>query len=74
MKATDLIADAISRPEEERARVDDSLFTSLSPLKTDIDKKWAVVAKRRLAELQAGDVEAIPGNEVFRNIWKRFSA
>ena len=71
MKATDLIAEAISRPEEERARVDASLLTSLSPLNTDIDKKWTSIAKQRLAELQGGDVESVPGDEVFRDIWNR---
>jgi putative addiction module component (TIGR02574 family) len=77
MKTTDLIAEAISLPveeEEERAMVVDSLLKSLNPPETDIDKKWASVARRRLAELRSGEVKAVPGDEVFKNIWNRFSA
>ena len=40
--------------------------------KAKMDKKWAVVAKRRLAELRSGTVEPVPGQEVFDKIWKRF--
>ena len=51
----------------------DSLLKSLNPPETDIDKKWASVAKRRLAELRTGEVKAVPGDEVFQKIWNRFS-
>ena len=74
MKTKDLIAEAISLPVEEGAMVADSLLKSLNPPESDIDKKWAAVAKRRLIELRSGQVEAIPGDEVFKKIWKRFSS
>jgi putative addiction module component (TIGR02574 family) len=73
MKTTDLITEAISLPVEERLIVVDSLLKSLNPPETDIDKKWAAVAKRRVAELRSGKVKAIPGNEAFQKIWNRFS-
>ena len=38
-----------------------------------LDRKWITVAKKRLEELRSGKVEAIPGEEVFAKIWKRFS-
>lgn len=74
MKTADLIAEAISLPVEERAMVVDSLLKSLNQPTTDIDEKWALVAKKRLAELRAGELEAVPGDEVFRKIWNRLSA
>ena len=74
MKTKDLIEEAISLPVEERAMVVDSILKSLNPLESDIDKKWAAVAKRRLKELRSGEVEAIPGEEVFKRIWERFSS
>ena len=74
MKTKELIAEAISLPVEERAIVVDSLLRSLNPLESEIDKKWAAVAKRRLKELRAGDVAAVPGDEVFNKIWKRLSS
>ena len=73
MKTKDLIAEVRSLPVEERAMVADSLLKSLNPPTTDIDKKWAEVAKRRLSELRSGSVQAVPGDEVFNRIWTRFS-
>lgn len=74
MKTKDLIAEAISLPVEERAMVVDSILRSLNPPDSDIDRKWAEVAKQRIAELRSGEAKAVPGDEVFRKIWKRFSS
>jgi putative addiction module component (TIGR02574 family) len=72
MKVKDLINEAASLPVEERAMVVDSLLRSLNPPESEIDKKWAAVAQRRLEEIRSGAVEAIPGERVFEKIWKRF--
>ncbi len=74
MNTQDLIAEAISLPVEGRAMVVDSLLKSLNPPESDIDKKWVAVAKERLAELRSGQVQAVPGDEVFKKISKRFSS
>ncbi len=68
----ELIAEAVSLPVEERAMVADSILRSLNSPESDIDRKWAAVAQRRLAELRSGQVKAIPGEQVFARIWKRF--
>ena len=73
MKTRDLIAEAIALPVEERAIVVDSLLKSLNAPESEIDKKWATVAKRRLSELRTGAIKAVPGDEVFQRIWNRFS-
>lgn len=73
MKTKDLIAEANSLPVEERVIVIDSLLKSLNPPDSDIDRKWADVAKRRLSELRSGSVKPIPGEDVFNRIWKRFA-
>ena len=72
MNTKELIDEAVSLPVEERALVIDSLLRSLNQPESEIDKKWAAVAKRRLAELRSGSIEAIPGQDVFDKIWKRF--
>lgn len=73
MPMKDLIAEAISLPVEERAILADTILKSLNPPDPDMDQRWAAVARRRLAELRSGQVEAVPGDEVFKKIWKRFS-
>ncbi|MDD4967645.1 addiction module protein [Halothiobacillus sp.] len=72
MNTKQLIDEAVSLPVEERALVVDSLLRSLNQPESEIDKKWAQEAKRRLNELRSGQVEAIPGEEVFRKVWDRF--
>jgi putative addiction module component (TIGR02574 family) len=73
MKTADLITEATSLPVEERARLVDALLRSLNLPETDIDRKWASIAKQRLQTLRSGETHAIPGNEVFEKIWNRFS-
>jgi putative addiction module component (TIGR02574 family) len=74
MAMKELIAEAISLPVEERAILADTILKSLNPPDSDMDQRWVAVARRRLAELRSGQVEAVPGDEVFAKIWKRFSA
>ncbi len=72
MNTKDIIAEVLSLPVEQRAMVADSILKSLSPPETEIDKKWAAVAKKRLAEIQSGQVKPIPGEDVFKKIRDRF--
>ncbi len=72
MNTKKIIDEAVSLPVEERALIVDSLLRSLNPPESEIDKKWAAIAKRRLAELRSGSVKTVPGEEVFEKIWKRF--
>jgi hypothetical protein len=73
MKTEDLLREIESLPVEERARVADLVLKTLNPTESEIDKKWAEVAKRRLNEIKAGSVEPVSGQAVFEEIWKRFS-
>jgi len=72
MNRKQLIDEAISLPVEERALMVDSLLRSLNQPESDIDNKWAMVAKRRHGELRSGAIEAVPGQKVFEKIWSRF--
>lgn len=73
MKTEDLLKEIESLPVDERARVVDLVLKSLNPPESEIDKKWAAAVKRRLEEIQSGAVEGVPGEEVFDEVWKRFS-
>ncbi len=72
MTRKELIDEAISLPVEERALLADALLRSLNAPDADIDRRWAEVARRRLEELRSGAVAAVPGDDVFARIWKRF--
>lgn len=72
MKIKDLIAEAVSLPVEERVLVLDSLLKSLNSPETDVDNKWANLAKQRLNQLRSGKVETIPADKVFQRIWNNF--
>ena len=74
MKTKDLIAEAVDLPVEERVIVVDSILKSLNPPESAIDKKWVTVAKQRLKELRSGEIEAVPGDDVFQKMWAKFSS
>lgn len=74
MPIKDLITEAMSLPVEDRAILADTILKSLNSPDSEMDRKWVAVAERRLAELRSGQVEALPGEEVFARIRKRFSA
>jgi len=71
MRIQELIDEASALPVDERAHVVESLLQSLNPTEVALDEKWAEVAQARLAELESGEREAIPGEEVFKKIRSR---
>ncbi len=73
MKTAELIDEVVSLPVEERARVVDTLLRSLNAPESAIDAAWMEVAQRRLDELRAGRVEAVPGDAVFERIRQRYA-
>ncbi|HHQ47561.1 MAG TPA: addiction module protein [Acidobacteria bacterium] len=72
MDTKQLIAEVVALPEEERLSVIDSLLRSLTQPESEVDREWAALAERRLAELRSGAVRAVPGKEVFDRISRRF--
>ena len=72
MLTTDeLLNEAISLPVELRAQLAEALLRSLNPAHARIDELWAQEADRRVAEVQAGKVQPIPGDQVFADLRKR---
>jgi len=49
------------------------LNNSLHPSQREIDALWAKEAEKRVKEIKTGKVKTIPGEEVFREIKKKFS-
>ncbi len=72
MNTKKLIDEAVLLPVEDRAFIVDTLLRSLNQPESEIDKNWIAVAKQRVSEIRAGEVEAVSGPMVFEKIWKRF--
>ncbi len=71
MRISELIAEATSLPVEERAMVADCILRSLNPPDPEIEKKWASLAERWLAEIRSGEAQPVPVNDVFAKVWNR---
>ena len=71
LKTDELLNEAISLPVELRAQLADALLKSLNPARAEIDELWAAEAERRVAEIEAGKVDLIPGEEVFAKLRRR---
>lgn len=69
--AKEIIEQAECLPVEDRALVVDSLLKTLNQPDAEVDRKWAEVAARRLAELRAGLARAIPAEDVFAKARER---
>jgi len=71
--ATTKLADKLlSLPCEDRIYLVDKLLISLNaPSKEEVDKAWAEESERRIDEIESGNVQTIPGEQVFREIRKR---
>jgi len=73
MNTKEIIAEMLSLPIEQRAMLADSLLKSLNAPVPAIDNEWLNLAKLRLDELNDGKVNTVNGEDVFNNIWKKFS-
>jgi putative addiction module component (TIGR02574 family) len=54
-------------PREERARLAEALLASLEE-EAEIERAWRDEIRQRVAQLDAGEVEAIPAEQVFADI------
>jgi putative addiction module component (TIGR02574 family) len=67
----EVMSEAMSLPPESRALLADRLLNSLDFSKREeIDRMWAEEAERRIRQIKTGEVEPIPGEEVFKEIRK----
>ena len=59
-------------PTNERVELANQLLTDLTPTSSSVDEAWLRESERRLKEYRDGKVQAVSGEEVFKNIHKRF--
>lgn len=64
--------EALRLPREDRAKLVEKLLESLNvPTQKETDRLWAQEAEKRISEYEEGKVEAIDGEQVFREIRDR---
>ncbi len=61
--------EVLSLPADARISLVEKLLASLNlPTRSEIDRVWAKEAERRVAQIDRGEVELIPGEEVFAKL------
>jgi putative addiction module component (TIGR02574 family) len=69
-----VVEDALELPADARIDLIDRILVSLNlPTRPDIEKMWAGEAERRVTEIDCGEVELVPGEEVFANIRRNYA-
>jgi putative addiction module component (TIGR02574 family) len=59
-------------PENERAELALTLIESLDgPADAGVEEAWQIEIERRVAEVERGEVQLIPGAEVFERLRRR---
>lgn len=69
---SDLKKKASQLSEQERAELALSLIESLDgPSDSDVEQAWRKEIERRVAQVERGEVQLIPGEEVFARVRRR---
>ena len=64
-----MFEEALSLPADARLSLVEKLLASLNlPVQQEIERLWAEEAERRVAEIDAGEVQLVPGDDVFAKI------
>jgi len=64
-----VLDEALCLPVEARLKLVEKLLSSLNvPTQKEIDELWAAEAERRVGEIDRGEVELVPGEQVFSRI------
>lgn len=71
-KVESIILDAQSLPPEDRIRIVDSLLQSIAPSDPEIERAWLAESRRRLNEIESGNVETVPLEVVMARLRERF--
>jgi putative addiction module component (TIGR02574 family) len=68
----DIMERAEMLPIDMKLELVDRLLESISPSQKEIDELWKIEIERRVEEVRSGEVQTIPGEQVFAEIEERF--
>lgn len=63
--AQEILEAANALPEDGRLLLAHSLFDSIHEMEEDVEQAWVEEIRRRCGEIDRGEVELIPAEEVF---------
>jgi len=64
----------LALPAQQRLALIDKLLMSLNlPVQVETDKLWAIEAEQRIQALNSGEVQAIPGEQVFAQLRAKYT-
>jgi putative addiction module component (TIGR02574 family) len=66
-----LLDEALQLPEQDRAELALRLLDSVGEPADQVERAWIDEAKRRLAEIERGDVRTVPWSEARHRIFAR---
>lgn len=68
-----ILEEALSLPADLRLSLIENLLKSLNlPIDAEMDRLWAEEAERRLSQIETGDANMVPGEEVFSKIRAKY--
>ena len=71
-RTDDLLTIIESLPIDIKTDLVEKILASMHPIEKEIDEEWKKTAEDRVAEIKAGNVKLIPGDEVFDEIWEKY--
>ncbi len=73
--ANKILEDALSLPDDERRRIAELLLDSISTDSAEeIEAAWVAEAVRRAEPLERGEVEALDGESVLKDLKAKFQS
>jgi putative addiction module component (TIGR02574 family) len=73
-QAEQVLQTALSLSADDRAEIVDSLLVSIDEERAaEIEAAWAEVIKRRIDQIDTGQVKLIPSDEVMRSMRERLN-
>lgn len=66
----DLVAEVLELPAEDRARLLELLISSFEP-RSDAQRAWANLSRRRREEVRSGKVAMVPGDVAIQRVRAR---
>jgi putative addiction module component (TIGR02574 family) len=73
MKTQELLDQIVDLPVDQRAQLASEILQTLNRPDPEIEKEWVKEARRRLKDFESGHIDAIPGEQVHRELRQKYT-